>query len=240
MTPGRKENINTWLSQINTEYKTAVSVDCVILGYDESDIKVLLLKCDMPPYEGLYSLVGDLVRPSEDLDMAAERILRERGGMKNVYMEQVQSFSKVDRHPLGRVITIAYYSLIRINDYHQNGHANPNYKWINVKEIKELAFDHMEILQVCLNKLQKQLREHPIGFNLLPQKFTLKELQTLYEVILGIKLDKRNFRRKLLSQDLLIDLKETQTDVAHRPAKLYSFDQEKYAAKIDSGFTFDI
>ena len=129
------ENINTWLSQINNDYKAAISVDCVIFGYDEHYLRVLLLKSDMPPFEGKYSLVGDLVRPDENLDEAAERVLYERTGLDDLFLEQVRTFSQVDRHPLGRVITTAYYSLVKLNDrLFDIENANPNLKWKKVVE----------------------------------------------------------------------------------------------------------
>jgi len=235
------ENINTWLSQINTEYKAAVSVDCVIFGYDENHLRVLLLKSDMPPFDGQYSLVGDLVRPSENLDEAAERVLLERTGLGSVFLEQVRTFSEVDRHPLGRVITTAYYSLVKLDDnLLKIEKQNPNLKWAKISSVKELAFDHNLILENCILQLRYRLRDKPIGFKLLPKKFSLKQLQHLYEKVLDIELDKRNFRRKLKSLDILVDLNENQSDVNHRPAKLYSFDQEKYESKRKKGFNFEL
>lgn len=235
------ENINTWLSQINVEYKAAVSVDCVIFGYDENHLHVLLLKSDMPPFEGKYSLVGDLVMPHENLDESAQRVLFQRTGLKEVFLEQVKTFSDVDRHPLGRVITTAYYSLVKLNDdLFKIEVGNSNLKWKKVSKINDLAFDHNIILENCLMQLRHRLREKPIGFKLLPKKFSLKQLQNLYEKVLDIELDKRNFRRKLKALDLLVDLNENQSDVNHRPAKLYSFDHEKYENKRKKGFNFEL
>jgi 8-oxo-dGTP diphosphatase len=235
------ENINTWISQINTEYKAAVSVDCVIFGYDENHLHVLLLESDMPPFEGKYSLVGDLVTPLENLDESAKRVLLQRTGLKDVFLEQVRTFSDVDRHPLGRVITTAYYSLVKLNDpLFAIEVENPKLKWHKVSDVKELAFDHDMILEKCLSQLRYRLRDKPIGFKLLPKKFSLKQLQNLYEKVLDFELDKRNFRRKLKSLDLLVDLDENQSDVNHRPAKLYSFDHEKYEKKKKKGFNFEL
>ncbi|MDF1698910.1 MAG: NUDIX hydrolase [Saprospiraceae bacterium] len=235
------ENINTWISQINKEYKAAVSVDCVIFGYDENDLHVLLLKSDMPPFEGKYSLVGDLVTPNETLDESAERVLFQRTGLKDVFLEQVKTFSDVDRHPLGRVITTAYYSLVKLNpELFKIQEGNSKLKWKKVAKVGELAFDHNSILENCLTQLRYRLRDKPIGFKLLPKKFSLKQLQNLYEKVLDIELDKRNFRRKLKALDLLVDLNENQSDVNHRPAKLYSFDQEKYERKRKKGFNFEL
>lgn len=223
-----KENINTWISQIHTEYKLAMSVDCVIFGYTESDLYVALIECNMPPYEGDLSLVGDLLRANEDLDGAAKRIVLERTGLKNVHLEQVQTFSKLGRHPLGRVVTTAYYSLIKVDDYLKVSIENCPLVWKKVEDIGNLAFDHNEIFNICLHNLRKHMKEHPVGFSLLPKKFTLNQLQHLYEVILNVEFDKRNFRRKLKSLDIIKDEAETEKDVRHRPARLYSFDKEKY------------
>ncbi|MBK8393267.1 MAG: NUDIX hydrolase [Saprospiraceae bacterium] len=233
-----EENINSWISQINVEYKLALSVDCVIFGYTTRDMFVALTKCDMPPFEGDYSLVGDIVQPSENLDQAANRILQERTGLTNVYLEQVQTFSETNRHPLGRVVTVAYYSLIKLNEYYDKLPGEDFLIWRNIKDVDTLAFDHKEIFDVCLSRLQKQVKEQPVGFNLLPKKFTLNQLQELYEVILGVELDKRNFRRKLKSLNILQDHDELQTDVSHRPAKLYSFNKKLYEQRVADNFLF--
>lgn len=236
-----QENINTWLSHIKGDYKVAISVDCVVLGYDNQELKVLLLESNMPPFEGKNSLVGDLVRPSETLDDAAQRILEQRTGITNLYLEQVATFSDINRHPLGRVISTAYYSLVKARDYAPDVKSNGlNVTWKSIQEIKELAFDHNLILETCLNVLKRRVREKPIGFSLLPQKFTLKQLRSLYEAILGIELDKRNFRRKIKKAEILIEHSELQKDVRHRPAKYYSFNKENYNRKQEAGYSFDI
>lgn len=231
-------NINTWLTQINNDYKAAVSVDCVIFGYDDDALKVLVSKCDMPPFEREYSLLGDLVHPDETTDEAALRVLEKKSGFKDVFLEQVQVFSDKDRHPLGRVITVAYYSLIQINDDHLK-HIEPSasLRWIDIKDVKSLAFDHLKIMNLCLTKMQKEISERPIGFKLLPEKFSLLELQRLYEVILDISLDKRNFRRKLKSMDVLKDIGETQKSVSHRPARLYAFNDNNTKSKTEISFS---
>ena len=179
-------------------------------------------------YKGKWSLLGDFaIDNDEDLDEAAHRILRERTGMHNVYLEQVKTFGKPGRHPGGRVLTVAYCSLINIQHHELKIHAHELH-WHNVSSLKEMAFDHKEILDVCYKWLQKRIQEHPLGFNLLPDKFSLRELQNLYEAILGVSLDKRNFRKKFASMNLLIDTGEMERDVSHRPGKLYKFNFEKY------------
>lgn len=241
MSSGSAQNINTWLTQINTEFKAAVSVDCVIFGYDDEALKVLITKCDMPPFEQEYSLLGDIVRPDETTDDAARRVLISKTGFTDVYLEQVQVFSGIHRHPLGRVITVAYFSLIKIDEDHL-AHLEKDglLQWIPVSDIKSLAFDHWEIMNTCHRKILKQIREQPIGFNLLPRKFSLLQLQRLYEVILNIELDKRNFRRKLKALEILKDIGEIEESVSHRPARLYTFDENVYEKKKVTGFNFDL
>jgi len=241
MTTSSVQNINTWLTQINNDFKTAISVDCVIFGYDDDALKILVSECDMPPYENEYSLLGDLVHPDETTDEAAKRVLISKTGFTDVFLDQVQVFSDQNRHPLGRVITVAYYSLIKIDDEHLNHlEKDANLQWKDVNKIKSMAFDHFNIMHTCLKKMQKQIREQPIGFNLLPQKFSLLQLQRLYEVILNIELDKRNFRRKLKGLGILRDIGEIQESVSHRPARLYTFDKTVYEKKKKSGFNFDL
>jgi len=201
-------------------FNIAISVDCVIFSYKNKALHVLLIKSDLEEYSGLYSLLGDLVRPDEDLDSAPYRVLKQRTGMDDVYLEQVHTFGSIDRHVSGRVITTAYYSLIDIK--HQKLKLDQNeLHWHPVKEIKKLAFDHKIILDTCLQRLREQVMEFPIAFNLLPPKFSLRELQELYEAILGVKLDRRNFRKKIALKGWLQDLNVMENDVPHRPGKLY-------------------
>ncbi len=241
MSTSSVQNINTWLTQINNDFKAAVSVDCVIFGYDNEALKILVSSCDMPPYEHEFSLLGDLLHPDETTDEAARRVLIAKTGFTDVFLEQVQVFSDQNRHPLGRVITVAYYSLIQIDEEHlAHLEKNANLQWVAVDQITSLAFDHLNIMQTCLKKMQKQIREQPIGFNLLPQKFSLLQLQRLYEVILNIELDKRNFRRKLKGLGILNDIGEIEELVSHRPARLYTFDKSVYEKMKKSGFNFDL
>jgi len=206
-------------------FNIAVSVDCVIFGYEDKELKVLLIKSDLEEFSGLTSLLGDLVRPDEDIESASYRILKERTGMDDVYLEQVQAFGSIERHPSGRVITIAYYSLIDIK-HHRLQLDNNELNWYPVNQVKKMAFDHKIILDSCLRRLQEQVMDHPLVFNLLPDKFSLRELQELYEAILGLKLDRRNFRKKISIKDWLKDVGEMENDVPHRPGKLYSLRPE--------------
>jgi len=240
------------MTDTNKFFKTAFSVDNVIFGFDESDLKVLLIKRGEAPFAGKWGLPGDLVYPNEDLDTAAGRVLEELAGLKDVYLEQVHTFGAVNRHPLGRVITIAYFSLVKINasdpipmakTARSSSITAESVHWMSVEQVqkaKDLAFDHNDIFHSCFERLQKQVRSRPVGFELLPPKFTLTELQHLYESVLQTELDKRNFRKKILSMDILVDLKEMQAGVAHRPAKLYKFDQDKYNRAVNEGMSFEL
>ena len=235
------ENINTWISELNSDAKAAISVDCVIFGYNEKELSVLQIECNMPPHEAKMSLIGDLVKSYETVDEAANRILEKITGLSDLYLEQVQTFSDPNRHPLGRVISVAYYSLIKTDKYELIDKEHKHLQWVPITSTEEMAFDHQQIMNLCYNRLKKRLRERPVGFSLLPKNFTLIQLQRLYEIILGIKLDKRNFRRKLKATGLLKDLGEVQQDVSHRPAKLYTFDYERYAEMKNSNvLKFDI
>lgn len=224
------KNINTHLTEIRDYFKAAISIDCVIFGFDEDVLKVLLIESDLNEFKGKWSLLGDIVRPDEDLEEAAYRVLRERTGLEDVYMEQVQAFGAIDRHPAGRVISIAFYSLVNIGHVELKTHNN-DLHWHAVRDINHMAFDHREILATCYQRLQHKVIEQPIGFNLLPKKFSLRELQNLYEAILDVKLDRRNFRKKFFAMDYLVDLNEEEQAVKHRPARLYKFNQEKYSQR---------
>lgn len=229
------------MGEVDSFFKSAFSVDNIIFGFDGGDLKVLLIQRGAEPYKEKWALPGDLVYPNEDIDSAAERILEQLTGLKGVYLEQVKAFGAVNRHPLGRVITIAYYSLIKISDYTVTPASWAQFaKWHGVHEVGNLAFDHNLILDSCLRQLKLKVRMAPIGFELLPPKFTLTELQQLYESIMGKRLDKRNFRKKILSMHFLVDLREIQEGVAHRPAKLYQFDKIIYEEFLASGYAFDL
>lgn len=224
------KTLQTIQSEVQNINKIALSVDCVIFGFDESKLKVLLIRSDLKKYSGKWSLLGDLVFPQEDLDAAAYRILKQRTGLSDVYLEQVHTFGDVSRHPAGRVVTVAYCSLINVQ-HHKLNILDNELHWHDAKTVTDLAFDHQVIFDTCMLQLQKRVQEHPLGFNLLPKKFSLRELQNLYEAILDIKMDRRNFRKKFFSMDFLIDLKEMEQDVPHRPGKLYKFNYEKYEKK---------
>ena len=226
---------------IKTNFNYSVSVDCVIFGYDDSGLKVLLIKRGVEPYLDFWALPGDLVQIKESIDGAVVRVLKDLTGLSNIYTEQVKTFGDVGRHPMGRVFTISHYSLLKVDQYALNPSSFAvEAKWHNVKRIGELAFDHNKIFASCKEKLVKSVQTKPIGFELLPEEFTLSQLQNLYEIILEKKFDKRNFRKKINTTKLLLDTGKIQSSVSHRPAKLFKFNKEKYLKLKDSGFNFEI
>lgn len=231
-----------------------VSVDCVIFGFDFNEIKVLLIERNDPTGKGVHMLPGNLVRDDEDLDSAAARVLKELTGLENIFLEQFRVFGDPNRvlrekdqawlrsireQPNARVITVAYYSLIKLSKYKPapSSFARTAY-WAPLREVPELAFDHNEILRGAQDALRRQLRVEPIGFELLPRKFTLGQLQKLYEEILETQLDKRNFRRKMINKGILAPLKEKQEGVPHKPAQLFQFDRKKYDELRSKEFDF--
>ncbi|HVG41862.1 MAG TPA: NUDIX domain-containing protein [Chitinophagaceae bacterium] len=206
-------------------FNIAVSVDCVIFSYVDKQLKVLLIKSDLKEFEGMWSLLGDLVKPDEDLEKAPYRVLEDRTGLKDVFLEQVHTFGSINRHPSGRVISTVYYSLVNIKN-HRLQLMHNELHWHAVNEIQELAFDHKLILDTCINRLRETVLEHPVVFNLLPEKFSLRELQDLYKAILDVELDRRNFRKRISLKNWLVDLNEMEEDVPHRPGKLYKVKQK--------------
>lgn len=222
-------------------FQFALSVDCVILGYHENEIKLLVIERGAEPHLGLMALPGDLVYPNEAVNSAASRVLKDLTGIQDLSLVQTNSYGQVDRHPIGRVVTVGYYTLINADQYQPlaNSWAD-NVYWLNVNDLPRLAFDHTNIVSDALSMLRERVRHQPIGFELLPQKFTLGEMQSLYEAILNEKYDKANFRKRILSMGLLKDLNELQTDVPHRPGRLYSFDSAAYERLKAKGFSFGL
>ena len=221
--------------------RPALTVDCVVFGLDEQDLKVLLVRRDLPPFEGRWALPGGFVRMDETLDDAARRELREETGLKDVYLEQLYTFGDVRRDPRGRVVSVAYYALVNLADHRVQAATDASdAAWFAVSDLPRLAFDHDRILTAASERLKGKVRYQPIGFELLPQKFTLSQLQRLYETVLERTLDKRNFRKKILSMGVLVETDEVQQDVAHRAARLYRFDEDKYRRLRKKGFNFEI
>lgn len=221
--------------------RPALTVDCVVFGLDEDELEVLLVRRGLEPFAGRWALPGGFVHIDETLDDAALRELQEETGLERVYLEQLYSFGALDRDPRERVITVAYYALVKLSDHKVRAATDAaDAAWFAISDLPELAFDHAEIFDVALARLRNKLRYQPIGFELLPKKFTLTQLQRMYEVILERSLDKRNFRKKILAMDLLVELDEVQKDVAHRAARLYKFDDRHYRKLVKQGFSFEI
>jgi 8-oxo-dGTP diphosphatase len=221
--------------------RPALTVDCVVFGLDESDLKVLLIQRDLEPFAGQWALPGGFVQMSETLEQAALRELQEETGLSRVFLEQLYTFGDPDRDPRERVVTVAYYALVKLLDHRVQAATDARHAaWFEVSDLPKLCFDHDTILDTALKRLQGKVRYQPIGFELLPPKFSLTQLQRMYEIILERELDKRNFRKKILSLDILDELGEVEQDVAHRAARLYRFDERKYKQKVKDGFNFEI
>ena len=221
--------------------RPALTVDGVVFGLDEEDLKVLLIQRDLEPFAGRWALPGGFVHIDETLDQAARRELQEETGLTKVFLEQLYTVGDVARDPRERVITVAYYALVRLSDHQVQAATDArNAAWFAIDDLPKLAFDHETIVAMALQRLQGKVRYQPIGFELLPPKFSLTQLQRMYEIILERELDKRNFRKKVLSLDILQDLDEVEQDVAHRAARLYRFDERKYRQKIKDGFNFEL
>ena len=221
--------------------RAALTVDCVVFGLDEDDLKVLLIQRDNEPFAGQWALPGGFVETDETLETAAMRELVEETGLENVYLEQLYTFGEVDRDPRERVVSVAYYALVKLSEHRVQAATDAREAaWFSIDETPRLAFDHQEILRTAHERLRGKVRYQPIGFELLPEKFTLRQLQHLYETILDRQLDKRNFRKKILGMGLLNGLEEVETDVAHRAARLYRFDRRKYERLTKQGFNFEI
>ncbi len=218
----------------------SVTIDCVIFGFKNEELEVLLVKHKEGISKDKWALPGGWIYENEGIDGAANRLLLELTGITNVYLEQLRAFGSPDRFPLSRVITVGYYALIKEEDYDlKAGYTAAEVAWCKVSEVDQLIYDHPQILDVGLKRLRRRIRQEPIGFNLLPEKFTLLQLMHLYEQILGYEMDKPNFRRKILKMDLLTPLSEKQKDVSHRAAKLYRFNPETYKRLQERGFNFE-
>ncbi|MBW3598890.1 MAG: NUDIX hydrolase [Planctomycetes bacterium] len=221
--------------------RAALTVDCVVFGLDAEDLKVLLIQRDIPPFEGRWALPGGFVRVDEKLEDAAMRELSEETGIRDVFLEQLYTFGAVDRDPRERVVTVAYYALVNLQGHDVAGATDArSAAWFALDDTPPLAFDHDQILKTAHDRLRGKVRYQPIGFELLPEKFTLRQLQNLYEKVLDRPLDKRNFRKKILGMGLLEELDEVEHDVAHRAARLYRFDRKKYERLTKQGFNFEI
>jgi ADP-ribose pyrophosphatase YjhB (NUDIX family) len=215
-----------------------MAVDCIIFGFDGADLKLLLIKRGFEPEKGRWSLMGGFVQPKETLEQAAARVLKELTGLEDVYMEQLHAFSEVERDPIERTISVTYTSLIDINKYKKQMNSDFHSEWFPLKKLPSLIFDHRDMVEMAKEKLRYKAAFHPIVFELLPEKFTLPQLQSLYEGIYGALMDKRNFSRKVLSTGLLIKQKDKERLSSKRGAFYYKLDKRKYQTKFNSFLNF--
>ncbi len=221
--------------------RPGLSTDCVVFGLDRDGLKVVLIKRKNPPYKNRWALPGGYVKIDEPLAASALRELKEETGIGKIFLEQLYTFGDPGRDPRERSITVAYYALVNLPDKRlRPGSDAAGAAWFPVKKLPPLAFDHGRITAVARARLKSKVRYEPIGFELLPKKFTLSMLQKLYETVLEQKLDKRNFRKKITGMGLLVGLHETEKNVARRPARLYRFDMRKYTQLKKKGFNFEI
>ncbi|ESA36298.1 nudix hydrolase [Leptolyngbya sp. Heron Island J] len=222
--------------------RPAITVDCVVFGIDQTQcLQVLLIQRQLPPFIDQWALPGGFVRLDEALEQAARRELHEETGIKGLFLEQLQAYGRPERDPRGHTVTISFCALVNLWDYQIKAATDAKQaRWWPMEQLPSLAFDHKMIVDDAISTLRTTIRHRPIGFELLPQKFTLTQLQRLYEIVLDRPFDKRNFRKKLLKLDILIALDEKETNVGHRAAQLYQFDQAKYTARRKTGFNFDL
>lgn len=220
--------------------KFLLAVDCIIFGFDMNSIKLLLFKRKVEPFKGSWSLIGAFLRKDLTLNECAKQVLLESTGLKDVYLEEIKTYSELDRDSGERVISVSHFSLIRIDELRIKEVEQYDARWFDLNQIPELIFDHKLMVDDAIEKLHKKARYQPIGFNLLPEKFTIPQLQILYECIYQKSLDMRNFRKKIMSLDILTKTNEKDTSGSKKGAYLYSFDKEKFEKLIKEGYNFEI
>ena len=216
----------------------AVTTDCVIFGFNGERLQVLLIERGIEPFKGRWAFPGGFLKMDETAEEGAKRELKEETGLENAYIQQLHTFSAPNRDPRERGITIAYYALVKIQEV-KGGDDAASARWFPLDEIPPLAFDHDYILRMATQRLREQIHFPPIGFELLPEKFTIKELQSLYEAILGINFDRRNFAKKMLHLEILTELNETVWPTPKREARLYKFNSDKYEELKRKGFRIE-
>lgn len=227
--------------EFSEEIIEVLSIDCIIFGFKNAELNVLLVKHGIGLTKGSWALPGSWIKFNESIDDAAIRILTAQTAVENIFLEQFKSYGNLERFPSKRVITICYFALVNIEQFVlKPGPTESDVKWFNIHKIPNMPFDHNLILKESFLFLKHKIQHEPIGFNLLPKKFTLFQLQNLYEAILEQKLDKPNFRRKIMKMNMLVATNDYQQDVSHRAAMLYKFDETIYNKLIDKGFIFEV
>lgn len=217
-----------------------VAVDCIIFGFDSKKLKLLLFKRKLEPSKGLWSLIGAFVKDDQSLDDGAAQILFETTGLKDIYLKQLKTYGKVHRDIAGRVISIVYYSLISVDKFELESVEKYDAHWFDLDKVPKLIFDHGDMVSDAIEQLKLNAKHQPIGFNLLPTYFTIPELQTLYESIYQQPLDARNFRKKIVSLDILTKTTKKDRSGSKKGAFLYTFNKEKFDALIAEGLNFEI
>jgi len=221
--------------------RPALTTDCVVFGLDQDDLKILLIQRALPPFKNEWALPGGFIRVGEDVDTCARRELEEETGLKNIYLEQLATIGTPDRDPREHVVTVAYFALVNLIEHPPTAATDArNAAWFSFDDLPDLAFDHKKILELAKERLRGKVRYQPVGFELLPKKFTLTQLQHLYELILEQPLDKRNFRKKVLKLGILAETNEVEKDVARRAARLYRFDRRRYQKLQKQGINFEL
>jgi 8-oxo-dGTP diphosphatase len=220
--------------------KIFIAVDCIIFGWDDGQLKLLILKRDFEPAKGKNSLIGGFVRENESLDEAARRILYELTGLSDIYLEQINAFGEIDRDPGERTISVAYFALLKIQNLDPEYVKEHGAHWVHISQLPELIFDHDLMVQRAIRRLRRRAKSEPTGFELLPKKFTLPQLQGLYEEIYQTEFDNRNFRKKVLAMNILKKLNEKDKSNSKKGAYFYKFDKRKYDRFLENGFHFDI
>jgi ADP-ribose pyrophosphatase YjhB (NUDIX family) len=228
----------TQMNRYPGESRVLVAVDCIIFGFDGNDIKLLLVQRGLKPEKGKWSLMGGFLQPQESLDQAADRILKKLTGLEGVYMEQLYTFGDPLRDPVERTLSVAYFALIDIHQYEKQLSADYHAEWFLLKKTPELIFDHKRMMEMAKKELRYKAALHPILFELLPAKFTIPQLQILYEGIYDTTFDNRNFSRKVLSTELLIKQKEKDKANSKKGAFYYKLDKRKYKANFQAFLNF--
>lgn len=217
------------MTQFYQQYpKVLVAVDCIIFGFDEGQLRILVGKRQMDPGRGEWSLYGGFVNTDESIDEAANRVILELTGLRNLYIRQVGAFGRVDRDPGERVISIAYYALINVKDYDKSLREQHNLEWVNIQDMPTLYSDHNEMVRRARKMMRQKISSEPIGFNLLPNLFTLTQLQKLYEAVMGEEVDKRNFRKRIKEMDFIEKTELIDKESSKRGASLYRFNKRVY------------
>ena len=230
----------SFVSNYQDQTQLLVAVDWIIFGFDNDELKILLIKRNFEPEKGKWSLMGGFLQPNETATNAANRVLETLTGLQDVYLEQVHTYTDPNRDPVERTVSITYYALIKIEDHNEELSKQHSAHWFSLKETPELIFDHQQMVNHAINRLRYKTSVQPIGFELLPEKFTMRQLQKLYETILNEEIDKRNFAKKINQMDVLIKLEEKDMSSSKKGSFLFQFDKDKYENMAKEGFSFKL